>query len=80
MYWSSLQEVPPEKMRVERNHSVSAVMVRGTTSEKGKFLLLFVEIGLKINKKYSLNHDQKAHLIPTTKKIFGKDHHCIQQV
>ena len=53
--WSvDIQSIPSEKKNVPRFQNASAVMVWAAISKRGKFPLIFIERGVKINANYYL--------------------------
>uniref|UniRef100_A0A2M4DSA6 Putative dde superfamily endonuclease n=1 Tax=Anopheles darlingi TaxID=43151 RepID=A0A2M4DSA6_ANODA len=79
VYGQSLRDIPASKIAVERYQNVSAVMVWGAISSKGKLPLLFIDRGVKINKEYYLEFVLKRHLLPCAKELFGDEEFCFEQ-
>lgn len=79
VYGISLNSIPVNKLAVERFQGVSAVMVWGAISKKGKFPLLFIDRGVKINKEYYIEHVLKNHLLVNAKRMYQDEYYCFQQ-
>lgn len=78
--WSvSLDNIPKDKLAVQRFQNHSSVMVWGAISERGKLPLHFVEKGVKINQDYYIQDVLEAHLLPHAQLMYGKDYFCFQQ-
>lgn len=79
VYGVSLKDIPIDKLAVERFQNVSAVMVWGAISPRGKLPLLFIDRGVKINQDYYIQHVMQNHLLVHARNLYGNDYYCFQQ-
>jgi hypothetical protein len=53
--------------------------MRGAISKKGKVLLLFIDIEVKIDQHYYISHILQYHLLQHAKNLYTEEYFCFQQ-
>lgn len=79
VWCASIEKIPDNKRQVQRFQNVSSVMVWGAISKRGKFPLVFIDKGVKINQQYYLEHVLIDQVLPNAKAMYDKDYYCFQQ-
>lgn len=74
-----MENIPRDRLTVQRFQNVSSVMVWGAVSKKGKLPLLFIDKGVRINSEYYLNNILINHMLPHAKQLYGNNEFCFQQ-
>lgn len=78
--WSTnIENIPEHKRHVPRFQNAVSVMVWAAISPRGKFPLIFIEKGVKINANYYVEEVLKKNLKPNAEKLFQDDYYCFQQ-
>lgn len=78
--WSvDIKSIPSSQKNVPRFQNASAVMVWAAISRKGKFPLVFIERGVKINANYYLEEILKKNVLPNATQMYGDEYYCFQQ-
>ena len=79
IYAASLEDIPEDMRTVERFQGEQKVMVWAAVSKKGKFPLVFVEPGTKINAAFYKMHVLEKVVRPQSQLIFNQDIWTFQQ-
>lgn len=78
--WSAnIENIPEHKRHVPRFQNAVSVMVWAAISTRGKFPLIFIEKGVKINANYYVEEVLKKNVMPNAVKLFQDDYYCFQQ-
>jgi inhibitor of nuclear factor kappa-B kinase subunit alpha len=79
IYAAAIEDIPEEIRTVQRFQSPSSFMVWAAVSAKGKFPLVFVERGVKVNKSYYQREILEKIVKPAGKRIFKNQQWTFQQ-
>ncbi len=79
VYATSVDDIPEEIRTVQRFQSRSSVMVWAAVSAQGKFPLVFVEPGVKVNKEYYQREILVKVVKPAGQRIFKSKPWTFQQ-
>jgi transposase len=79
VYGVTLQDIPRNKLEVERFQNASRVMVWGAISPRGTLPLLFIDSNVKINAACYLKEILQGHLLQNAINLYGDDYFCFQQ-
>jgi hypothetical protein len=79
IYSLSIEDIPEHLRTVQRFQSEDKVMVWCAVSKKGKFPLVFVESGVKINAQYYIANILDPILKEHSKVIYSEQHWTFQQ-
>ena len=79
IYALSVEDIPEEMRNVERFQHADKVMIWAAVSKKGKFPLVFVEKGIKINAEYYKSNILESVLKPHGDSIYPNEQWVFQQ-
>jgi inhibitor of nuclear factor kappa-B kinase subunit alpha len=79
IYAASIEDIPEEMRTVPRFQSPSSFMVWAAVSAQGKFPLVFVERGVKVNGNYYQREILQKIVKPAGKRIFKNQQWTFQQ-
>jgi inhibitor of nuclear factor kappa-B kinase subunit alpha len=79
VYALSLDDIPPSVLNVQHFQSCSSLMVWAAISYEGKFPLVFISRGTKVNKEYYQEEILSKVVKPTGKTLFKSRSWTFQQ-
>ena len=79
VYAAAFEAISERVRTVQRFQKSGSVIVWGAVSSRGKFLLVFVESGIKINASYSREAILEGCLKAEAQRVFGQGQWTFQQ-
>ena len=79
IYAAAFEDIPEQERIVQRFQKPGSVMVWGAVSSRGKFPLVFVESGVKINSAYYREAILEGWLKVEAQRVFGQGQWTFQQ-
>jgi inhibitor of nuclear factor kappa-B kinase subunit alpha len=79
IYAAAFEDIPEQERTVQRFQKPGSVMIWGAVSSRGKFPLVFVESGVKINAAYYREEILEGCLKAEAQRVFGQGQWTFQQ-
>jgi len=79
IYAAAFEDIPEQERTVQRFQKPGSVMIWGAVSSRGKFPLVFVESGVKINAAYYREAILEGCLKVEAQRVFGQGQWTFQQ-
>ena len=79
IYAAFVEDIPEDIRNIQRFQHPSSLMVWAAVSKKGKFRLVFVDSGVKVNQQYYQEHVLNGIVKEDGKRLFKNEHWTFQQ-